>query len=159
VLSHWYAPNRGLIARYTFRELKDTTRRRFMEIADPRLVKHASLPETGDGYVEWKVGGVTLFRNLENPLQFGSLDLGYCGIDEITEAPGDVYNHLEARVGRHWTRRSVWPYSPMFGVGNPGGQDHIWRMFFKPGRSEEDRVNGTPNFPPFGKLIFPPPSG
>jgi hypothetical protein len=140
LLSHWYTPNRGLIARFTFRELKDTTRRRFMEIADPRLVKHASLPETGDGYVEWKVGGVTLFRNLENPLHFGSLDLGYCGIDEITETPGDVYNHLEARVGRHWTRRSDWPYSPMFGVGNPGGQDHIWRLFFKPGRTEADRT-------------------
>ncbi len=139
LLSHWYTPNRGLIARFTFRELKDTTRRRFMEIVDPRLVKHASLPETGDGYVEWKVGGVTLFRNLENPLQFGSLDLGYCGIDEITETPGDVYNHLEARVGRHWTRQKIWPYSPMFGVGNPGGQDHIWRLFFKPGRSEADR--------------------
>lgn len=143
LLSHWFQPNHGLIARYTFRELKDTTRRRFMEIADPRLVKRASLPDQGDGYVEWNVGGVTIFRNLENPLQFGSLDLGYCGIDEVTETPGEVFNHLEARVGRHWRRRSrsesAWPYSPMFGVGNPGGMDYTWRLFFKPGRSEADR--------------------
>lgn len=145
LLSHFYWPNNGMVARQTYPELRDTTRRRFMEVADKRLIKTASIPEKGDGYVEWHTGGRTIFRHLDamSEMEFGSLDLGYCAIDEITETSERIFNMLEARVGRHWKKASlpggVFPYSPIFGAGNPNGRDWVWRLFFKPGRTVEDQ--------------------
>lgn len=141
LLSHFYTPNYGLIGRHSYPDLRDTTRRRFMEVVNPKLVKSASIPDTGDGYVEWKCGGATIFRNLDKPEKYGSLDLGYCGIDEASEVPQKVFDFIEARIGRHWqgVPRERFPYSPVFLVGNPGGQDWIWKRFFKERRSIEDQ--------------------
>lgn len=137
ILAHSFPNNRGLIGRYAYPDLRDTTRKRFMEVVDPALVRRASLPETGDGYVEWKVGGVTLFRNLDRAEKFGSLSLGYFGIDEGSECPESVWDYLEARVGRHWKdimpSGSAVPYSPGFMVGNPGGRDWRWKKFHSTG--------------------------
>lgn len=137
ILSHLFPNNVGLIGRYTYGELRDTTRKRFVEIADPALIRKASIPEDGGGYIEWKCGGVTLFRNLEDVEHFKSLELGYAGIDEVTECPHGSFMILEARVGRHWGGRRPMPYSPLFCVGNPAGRDYIWQTFFKPGHDEK----------------------
>lgn len=164
VLSHWFVPNNGLIGRLSYPDLRDTTRKQFMdyvpkELYDPSGV---SLPDKGDGYIEWKVGGATLFRNLDQPAKFGSLNLGYAGIDEMAEVSEGVFNAIEARVGRHWRvaalRPGVWPYSPLFGVGNPGGRDWIWRRFYKPGRSEADQrmYQGFQPKPKENEAFLPP---
>jgi phage terminase large subunit len=45
-------------------------------------------------------------------------------------------------MGRWWNASHIaperWPYSPLFGVGNPGGHDWVWKRFFKPGRALRD---------------------
>lgn len=142
VLSHYFVPNNGLIGRLSYPDLRDTTRQQFMDYVPKHLVREASLPEKGDGYVEWNVGGRTLFRNLDQPNKFGSLNLGYAGIDEAAELQEMVFNAIEARVGRWWKvsalPKGVFPYSPIFAVGNPGGQDWIYKRFFKPGRTAAD---------------------
>lgn len=146
ILSHWYAPNSGLIGRFSYPELRDTTRKQFMRYVDHRLIDEdgTSLPEHGGGHIRWKIGGETLFRNLDDPEKFGSLPLGYAGIDEITECPSSVFDHLDGRVGRHWEARDMkpaeFPYSPVFGGGNPGGQDWVYRLFFKPNRSDDEKA-------------------
>lgn len=135
LLSHFMTPNVGLIGRYSYPELRDTTRRRFMEVADPRLIKNASIPDQGGGYVDWKCGGTTLFRNLDDPYKYGSFELGYAGIDEVGECPKSVWEFLDGRVGRHWKRQALpaglpFPYSPLFAAGMPGGHDWLWKLFF-----------------------------
>lgn len=86
-----------------------------------------------------------LFRHLDtmSDMEFGSLDLGYAAIDEITETPERSFLMLEGRVGRHWQAAKVppdrWPYSPLFGGGNPAGHDWVWKKFFDPARTEQER--------------------
>lgn len=158
ILSHYYAPNCGLIARFTYPELRDTTRKRFIQICPPNLIRSASLPEHGGGgYVDWVVGGVTLFRNMDRPENSLSLDLGYAGIDEITECPYDSYMMLEARLPRHWTTMgvSVYPYSPLFGTGNPGGNDWVKRLFFGP-KSRAEGFGGHHPTPRENEVNLPP---
>jgi hypothetical protein len=161
ILSHWFAPNCGLVGRFTYPELRDTTRKQFMEYVDPRLIDKAntSIPEGGGGHVTWKIGGQTLFRNLDSPEKFGSLALGYAGIDEITECPSSVFDHLHGRVGRHWNatqlKKEDWPYSPLYGVGNPGGQDWVWRLFFKD-TGQRDQFAGFQPKPRENEKHLPP---
>jgi hypothetical protein len=140
ILSNTYPPNRGLVGRFAYPDLRDTTRKRFMDICPPKLIKNAHIPQTGDGFIEWQVGGTTLFRNLDQPEKFGSLSLGYFCIDESSECPESVWNFLEGRVGRHWTdirASKPHPYSPGCSVGNPGGRDWRWKKFHSPGHRQE----------------------
>lgn len=161
ILSHMFPDNCGLIGRYTYPELRDTTRKQFMEYADPELVdeSNTSIPDTGDGQIAWKCGGVTLFRNLDRPEKFGSLALGYAGIDEIAECPSSVFDHLDGRVGRHWSARGrtpdTWPYSPVFGAGNPGGRDWIWKLFFSPQHDQREFAGFQPQ-PRENEQFLPP---
>lgn len=162
ILSHYFVPNNGLIGRLAYPDLRDTTRKQFMDYVPPQLVADASLPENGGGYVEWKVGGRTLFRNLDQASKFGSLNLGYAGIDEMAEVSELVFNAIEARVGRWWKRKAlppgVWPYSPLFGVGNPGGRDWIWKRFYNPARIASDRAmyRGFQPKPKENEVFLPP---
>lgn len=141
ILSVRIPNNRGLIGRYSYNELRDTTRKRFIELTPPALIKSASIPERGDGYIEWVMGGETLFRNLDNEQKYGSLSIGYFGLDEGSECPEKVWNYLEGRVGRHWNDLGIpahqHPYSPGFTVGNPGGRDWRWKRFHNPVRSAD----------------------
>lgn len=145
LLSHYYLPNNALIGRQTYPELRDTTRKRFMEICPPELIdtRNTSIPESGGGgHVAWKAGGRTMFRHLDtmSDLEFGSLDLGYAAIDEITETPQRSFDMLEARAGRHWKAAHLtpekFPYSPVFGGGNPAGHDWVWKRFFDETRDD-----------------------
>src|SRR6266850_1812638 len=152
--------NRGLIGRFSYPELRDTTRKRFMEICPEALVKNARIPETGDGYVEFITNSVVLFRNLDNAEKYGSLSLGFFGIDEGSESPESVWNYLDGRVGRHWNDLRIpkdrHPYSPGYTVGNPGGRDWRWKRFHSDKRLEgylgftpmprENEANLPPNY-------------
>ncbi len=145
LLSHLFKPNVGVIGRYTYPELRDTTRKRFLEVADPSLIRTANVPHDGGGEIEWRCGGVTLFRNLDDPHKYASFEIGYLGIDEITECPENVYMMGDSRVGRAFTGDRRGTYAPLFGTGNPAGQDWVFKLFFSPDHSQETHAGFRPH--------------
>lgn len=147
LVQHLFPPNFTLVARFTYAELRDTTRKRYVEVANPKLILRASLPENGDGYIDWKNGGTTIFRNLDTDQKFGSLELGGSFIDEVSECPERCYWMLDARTGRFFTGARRGTYAPLDVGGNPGGRDYIWKLFFKP-RKEADKDPDYQGFHP-----------
>lgn len=140
-----FAPQVAVVARYTYRELADTTRRRFMDLVHPALIRRVNLPSDGGGELEWKAGGVTLFRNLDDPHKYQSLEAGQIAIDEVTECPELVWNMCESRCGRCFTGERRGTYAPIYGTGNPNGRDWIDKLFFGEKHDQTTHAGFAPN--------------
>lgn len=129
-----------LIARLNYPALRDTTRRTFLELFPLDWVA-----ENGRGWKESenrliaRNGTEYLFRHLDmadahQKAHIRSLNLTAFLVDEAPETNEDVFLTLAGRL-----RRKNAPAH--FGrlVGNPAGQDWIYRRFFDPKRPEKWR--------------------
>lgn len=121
LLSLEYPGNYGLIGRLYYPELRDTTMHDFFEICPPEFIK------------EWKKtenkltlfnNSIIIFRALEDVDKLKSLNLGWFGIDEMTEVPEDVFLMLQSRL-----RRTNVPRRVGFGSTNPEGHDWVYKRF------------------------------
>lgn len=127
---------RGLIARRTVPELRDTTEQVFFEIL-PHELRMAGKVKRSGGHVEsftFPNGSVVLFRAVDEWEKFKSLNIGFMAIDEADEFDEESYQGLLSRVRQREptpegqalgateiTRRGVWTAS------NPAGHNWCWR--------------------------------
>lgn len=123
MLSMEFENNYGLIGRFTYRELWDTTMRDFFEVCPDFLIRDYKKTEHKLTLIN---GSVIIFRHLEEPDKLKSLNLGWFGIDEMTEVPEDVFDMLRSRLRKTNVGRRIG-----FGSTNPEGTDWVWRRFFK----------------------------
>ncbi|MEW6016477.1 MAG: phage terminase large subunit [Pseudomonadota bacterium] len=113
----------GLIARQTYPELRDTTRKNFLErVCPPELIKPGGWNKT-ENILTLVNGSQILFRSLDDPLKFASLELGFFFIDQAEETTEEIFLTLVGRL-RH-------PAGPRRGIltFNPAGHDWIWQTF------------------------------
>jgi len=119
--------NRIIILRRTYRELMDSTYRTFMEWLPPDLFAGEKKSDN-IVYIRDKNGtnSEVMFRSLNNPEKFKSVEAGGVGIDEATEATIDEFNML-------WGRRNRLAhvhYPSMFLTTNPCNKSHwLYEMF------------------------------
>lgn len=130
---------RGLGARFTIPELRDTLEPIFMERIPGALRDHCEVRRDG-GHIQSVVfpnGSTILFRGLDDPQKHRSLNLGFMLIDEANEVDEETYMFMrgrlrqrdptEAAVRRGYTdpitRRGSWILT------NPSGRDWIYKRF------------------------------
>lgn len=102
-----YNNNRGVIARQTYPELRDTTRYTFLNeiyiIYPDKAVPlvESDLVETfnkSENYLRFKNKSEVLFRSLDNPDKLKSLNLGWFYIDEGSETEADIFKMFKGRL-------------------------------------------------------------
>lgn len=132
LLSVLFPGNRGLVARYNYTDLVDTTLTEFFNTVPSELILNHHKGDrtivmrsidgrsinkdstTRDGYSQW--ASRILYRGLGDPEDFEkikSLSLGWMAIDEPSEVPIDQYLMLKAQLD--WqlpidTRTNTYPY-------------------------------------------------
>jgi phage terminase large subunit-like protein len=94
-LSLMYPGNEGLLARLSYKDLKRTTMQTLLEMIPQKIIKHY---DKTFGVIEFSNGSRILLSDLEKPGKHKSLNLGWFGIDEATEASEDVFNMLKTRL-------------------------------------------------------------
>lgn len=140
---------RGLIARRTVPELRDTTETVFFEILPHELRMAGEIRRTG-GHVEsftFPNGSKILFRAIDEWEKFKSLNVGFIAWDEVDEFDEETYQGLLSRVRQREPtpeaaalgagdiqRRGVWSAS------NPAGHNWCWRRAVNPD-TKKDRTD------------------
>lgn len=122
-----------LVSRLNYPALKDTTRRTFLELFPQDWVATKGWKETENRLIAQN-GTEYLFRHLDmadthQKAHIRSLNLTAWLVDEASEIPEDVFLTLAGRLRRknanaHFGRL----------VGNPAGQDWLYKRFFDPRR-------------------------
>jgi PBSX family phage terminase large subunit len=142
---------RGLIARKTVPELRDTTETVFFEILPHELYKLGEVKRTG-GHVEsftFPNGSKVLFRAIDEWQKLKSLNVGFIAFDEADEFDEETYQGMLSRVRQREPtpeasalgfgdirRRGVWSAS------NPAGHNWLWRR----GVNTETKADGAEYF-------------
>lgn len=122
-LSQDYPKNFGLICRKVRATLNQTTIKTFLDLVCPREI--IADYNKSEGLVTLINGSQILFGGLDDPLKLGSLNLGWCGIDEAIETAEDDWKMLEGRL-----RLPNVPHQ-IFAATNPGPPAHyLYKMFF-----------------------------
>ena len=137
-LSLDYPKNFGLICRKVRATLTQTTIKTFLELVCPReLVADYNKSE---GLVTLTNGSQILFGGLDDPLKLGSLNLGWCGIDEAIETAEEDWKMLEGRL------RLPDVLHQIFAATNPGPPSHyLHKMFFQDKRGEVFQASSLEN--------------
>lgn len=127
---------RGAIVRKTVPQLRDATEPIVLELIPYDLLRHCETKKSG-GHIERIIfpnGSVILFRSMDDPIKWRSLNLGFICFDEMNEISEDAFNEVFSRVRQRditaearaagykheITRRGIW------GATNPSGHDWIW---------------------------------
>jgi len=130
LLSLEYPRNYGLVGRFTYPELRDTTMFEFFNICPDALIEDFVKTEHR---VTFKNGSVVIFRHLEEPDKLKSLNLGFFAIDEMTETPENVFLMLQSRLRRREVGRRCG-----FGSTNPEGHDWVWHKWLVQHKNDPD---------------------
>lgn len=118
-----YPRNFGLIARKTYRELEDSTKKTFFDICPPQLIKQY---KARDDAVTLVNDSVILFRSLDDPNKFRSINLGWFYIDEASEIDDeDVPTMLTGRL-----RLANVPWRGGWFTSNPSHVEHWMYKWF-----------------------------
>lgn len=129
---------RGLIARKTVPELRDTTEAVFIDILPHSLYKQCEIKRSG-GHIERVIfpnGSEILFRSLDDWNKHRSLNVGFIAYDEANEIDEETYMGMASRVRqrdptamakaqgvKEITRRGIWLAT------NPNGHDWLYERF------------------------------
>lgn len=130
-----YQPgNVGVVGRLTYPELRDSTRRTFLEIAAPF---QAGWKEQENLLTVHCVGGGTsqvMFRHMDDLERLLSMNLGWFYLDQAEELPEEAFLTLAGRLRLAGVKqRSGWI------TGNPAGHDWIYRRW-KAEKAEDYRL-------------------
>ena len=134
ILSGIFPGNSGLVSRMTYPELRDSTRKTFMEL----------LPESW--ILSWqeslntlllKNGSQVIFRPIDDIRKQRSLNLGWFYIDQAEECCREDFLDLVGRL-RH-------PVPRQFGfcTVNPDGHNWVWQDFFNKPAKDYMGINST----------------
>jgi len=137
-LSLDYPGNFGLICRKVRATLTQTTLKTFLELVCPReLIADYNKSE---GLITLTNGSQVLFGGLDDPLKLGSLNLGWCGIDEAIETNEEDWKMLEGRL------RLPGVLHQIFAATNPGPPVHyLYQWFFEAKRGEVFQASSLEN--------------
>jgi PBSX family phage terminase large subunit len=137
-LSLDYPKNYGMICRKVRATLKETTLKTFNElVCPPALIADYNKSE---GLFTLTNGSQILFGGLDDPLKLGSLNLGWCGIDEAIETNEEDWKMLEGRL------RLPGVLHQIFAATNPGAPSHyLHKMFFQEKRGEVFQAGSLEN--------------
>jgi len=137
-LSLDYPNNFGLICRKVRATLSQTTIKTFLEMVCPgELIRDYNKSE---GLITLTNGSQVLFGGLDDPLKLGSLNLGWCGIDEAIETNEEDWKMLEGRL------RLPGVLHQIFAATNPGPPAHyLYMMFFEAQRGEVFQASSLEN--------------
>ena len=119
-----YPDSLGVIYRATYPALRDTTKRDFLGMIPPEIVKHEVKSE-GREEIQYINGSRTLFRCLDDFRKLGSTQFDRITVDEAWEMDEQsfmtlAYGRLRGKVG---PRRMVC-------ATNPPDEDHFLHKFF-----------------------------
>lgn len=101
----------GLIGAQTYPLLRDTTLREFINIIPPQIIKQYNKTEQHFKFIN---GSEVIFRAFDDPTKLKSLNLGFVGIEEMTDINEEVFKMLRTRL-----RQDQMPCC-LFGATNPG---------------------------------------
>ena len=137
-LSLDYPKNFGFLCRKVRASLPQTTLKTFMELVCPQeLIREYNKSE---GLVTLHNDSQILFGGLDDPLKLGSLNLGWCGIDEAIETNEEDWKMLEGRL------RLPGVIHQIFAATNPGPPAHyLYMMFFEAKRGEVFQASSLEN--------------
>ena len=137
-LSLDYPGNFGFICRKVRATLSQTTLKTFMEMVCPgEIIRDYNKSE---GLVTLTNGSQLLFGGLDDPLKLGSLNLGWCGIDEAIETTEEDWKMLEGRL------RLPDVLHQIFAATNPGPPAHyLHKMFFQDKKGEVFQASSLEN--------------
>jgi PBSX family phage terminase large subunit len=137
-LSLDYPKNYGMICRKVRATLKETTLKTFTDLVCPQeLIADYNKSE---GLITLMNGSQILFGGLDDPLKLGSLNLGWCGIDEAIETNEEDWKMLEGRL------RLPGVLHQIFAATNPGAPSHyLYKMFFQDKRGEVFQAGSLEN--------------
>jgi hypothetical protein len=126
---HHYPPwigCRSLVGRETYPAFLTSTWDEYKSALDrlpPRMIKNYSSPSVNSmGYVEWDVGGVTLFVSLSDEKVWASANLGFVWVDEGHLQQEAIADKLQDRL------RQIPGPRTMLITTNPHGQGWIYRL-------------------------------
>ncbi len=143
ILAERYPRSRWFVARQTYKDLTQTTRKTFERICPPGWIKRDVLSE------------MTLFNGTEivwahldeyDIKTLMGLEINGAFLDQVEEIHPEMYDMLDSRIGRWYI--PDWPAvcpSYIWSTSNPNGKD--WVYF---------RFHPDANPPPYRKYIFMP---
>jgi len=118
-----YPRNFGIIARRTYRELVDSTQKTFFDVCPPELITEY---RARDEMVTLKNGSKIIFRSLDDPNKFRSLNIGWFYIDEASEVQDeDIPTMLVGRL-----RLANVPWRGGWFTSNPSTVEHWLHEWF-----------------------------
>lgn len=94
--------NFGVICRNTYPELRDTTMRTFFEECPEELIKSTNKTEHS---VVFHNGSEVIFRSLDDPNKFKSLNIGFFFIDEASDVKEEAFLILQSRLRNKNSKR------------------------------------------------------
>ncbi len=114
---------KGLLGAQTMPLLRDTTMSEFEHLVPQQLIKsHNKATST---YI-FKNGSTVLFRPFDDANKFKSLNLGFIGIEEMTDVKHEIFKMLRTRLRQKGVMHSL------FGATNPGAfTNWVYREFFE----------------------------
>jgi phage terminase large subunit len=99
-----------LIGAQTYPLLRDTTLREFLNVVPGEIIKSYNKTNQHFTFVN---GSEVIFRSFDDPSKLKSLNLGACGIEEMTDIPEEIFKMLRTRM-----RQDKMP-GCIFGATNP----------------------------------------
>ena len=125
-LSLQYPYNRGVIARNTYENLKNTTIKTFFEVLEQRLPKNYYKYNKVDKLVTFKNGSEIIFAPADNIERLKSLEIGFFYLDEVNEIPYSIFRIFQGRL-----RKKNVPRRIGFITSNSEGRNWTWKAFYK----------------------------
>lgn len=123
-----YPGNFILVGAQTYTNLRDTTMQTYLEVVPAPVLKGGRIETAlnkSEMSLTYQNGSVVIFRSMDEPNKYKSLNLGAFYIDELTEIAEEIWLMLESRL-----RRNTVPRRTGFATTNPE-KGWVWSKFVK----------------------------
>lgn len=131
-----YPNNFILVGAQTYTNLRDTTLRTFLEVVPEPVLRDGKLSKAfnrAENTLHFENGSTVIFRSMDEPNKYKSLNLGAFYIDELSEIAEEVWLMLESRL-----RRNNVPRRTGFATTNPEGGSWVYSKFVQNNEQKEN---------------------
>lgn len=140
-LSIYYPNNFGLIVRKTMNSLRHTTLRTLLKgTGDQPVIPPSAIANynKSNNLITLVNGSEIIYGGLDDPVKWGSLEVGWIAIDEAVEINEDDYTMLLGRL-----RQANVPMRQIFMATNPGTPNHfLYKRFYQ--EQPTSKLDGSP---------------
>jgi phage terminase large subunit len=114
----------GLIGAQTFPQLRETTLRDFITLCPPSFIANHNKSTNSFKFIN---GSELLFWPFDDPNKLKSLNLGFVGIEEMSDVKEDIFKMLRTRI-----RQKIMDNPCIFGATNPAGfSNWVYKYFIE----------------------------